>query len=110
MVAARAREILLERLGAEFEIEIVDATSQIGSGALPTEELKTRALRITHRNLREEAIADFFRHARPPVIGRIAEGSFMLDLRTIEDAAELAVDFPKRQRDGSTASDHKNSR
>jgi hypothetical protein len=34
-----------------------------------------------------------FRHARPPVIGRIHEGAFFLDLRTIEDPAALAVDF-----------------
>jgi len=94
MVAARAREILAERLGPEFRIEIVDSTSQIGSGALPTEEIKTRAIRITHPRIGEDAIAAMFRKARPPVLGRVRDGTFMLDCRTIEDAAALAVEFP----------------
>jgi L-seryl-tRNA(Ser) seleniumtransferase len=96
VVAARAREILGERLGAEFRIEMVDATSQIGSGALPTEELSTRALRITHREMSPDAIAAMFRGARPPVIGRIRDDGFQLDLRTVEDPAALAVQFPTR--------------
>jgi L-seryl-tRNA(Ser) seleniumtransferase len=96
LVAARAREILAERLGDQFRIEMIDATSQIGSGALPTEELSTRALRITHRKMSADAIAAMFRAARPPVIGRIRDGGFQLDLRTVEDPAALAVQFPAR--------------
>jgi hypothetical protein len=34
-----------------------------------------------------------FRPSPPPIIGRISEGAFFLDLRTIEDPAALAVDF-----------------
>jgi hypothetical protein len=34
-----------------------------------------------------------FRRARPPVIGRIMDGAFHLDMRTIEDPAALAVQF-----------------
>jgi L-seryl-tRNA(Ser) seleniumtransferase len=96
IVAARARELLAERLGPEFQIEVVNSTSQIGSGALPTEELESRALRIKHRKLSEHAIAAIFRAARPAVIGRVRDGAFMLDLRTIEDAADLAVEFTRR--------------
>jgi len=92
-VAARARDILRERLAGEFRLEIVDAYSEFGSGALPTAQLKTRAIRITHPTLTADTIAAMFRHARPPVIGRINEGAFALDLRTIEDPAALAVDF-----------------
>jgi len=41
-----------------------------------------------------ERIAARFRAARPPVLGRIHDGRFLLDLRGIFDAAELAVEFP----------------
>ena len=95
-VAERAREILAERLGPEFEVAVVHSTSQVGSGALPSNEIETRALRIKHRTLSEEDVAKIFRTARPPVIGRISEGAFMLDIRTVEDAADLAVQFPPR--------------
>jgi L-seryl-tRNA(Ser) seleniumtransferase len=93
-VSVRARELLAERLGADFRLEIVDSTSEIGSGSLPTEELKTRAIRITHATKPPGAIATMFRRARPPVIGRIQNGAFVLDLRTVEDPASLALQFP----------------
>src|SRR5579863_1146960 len=94
IASARARDLLAERLGADFKFEIVDSTSEIGSGSLPSEELKTRAIRITHATKPAEAIAAMFRHARPAVIGRIENGAFMLDLRTVEDPATLALRFP----------------
>jgi L-seryl-tRNA(Ser) seleniumtransferase len=91
--AARGRDILRERLAGEFRLEIVDAYSEIGSGSLPTAQLKTRAIRITHPTLTADSLAAMFRHARPSVIGRVNEGAFLLDLRTIEDPTLLAVDF-----------------
>jgi L-seryl-tRNA(Ser) seleniumtransferase len=97
IVADRARALLAERLGPRFQLEVVDAVSEIGSGALPAAELKTRALRITHERMSADAIAAMFRRARPPVIGRIHDGAFMLDMRTVEDAAALAVEFEPRR-------------
>lgn len=93
VAAIRARDILRQRLPNEFQLEIVDAYSEIGSGSLPTAELKSRAIRITHPTLTAGPIAAMFRHARPSVIGRIREDAFFLDLRSIEDPAALAVDF-----------------
>jgi L-seryl-tRNA(Ser) seleniumtransferase len=91
--AVRGRDILRERLADEFRLEIVDTYSEIGSGSLPTAQLQTRAIRITHPTLTADSLAAMFRHARPPVIGRVSEGAFFLDVRTIEDPAILAVDF-----------------
>ena len=93
VVAARGHDILRERLTSEFQLEIIDAHSEIGSGSLPGAQLKTRAIRITHPGLTADSLAAMFRRARPAVIGRISEGAFLLDLRTIEDPAVLAVDF-----------------
>ncbi len=89
--AAQAREILRERLGPEFEIEIVESTSETGSGSLPAEELKTAALKVTHPRLGPDAIAARFRRAR--IIGRITAGAFQLDMRTVEDPAAFAMEF-----------------
>jgi L-seryl-tRNA(Ser) seleniumtransferase len=88
-IAPRAREIVAERLGAGYVVEIVETSSQVGSGAMPVEELKSVALRVTHPKKSANAIAAMFRRAR--VIGRIADDSFILDLRTIEDPAVFAV-------------------
>ena len=94
LLAGRAREILAERLGGKFRFEVVPAFSQIGSGAQPTEEIPSRAVRVTHPELAPEAIAAMFRAARPPVVGRIADDAFLLDVRAVDDAAAFAVSFP----------------
>ena len=88
-IAPRAREIVAERLGAGYAVEIVDTTSQVGSGAMPVEELKSVALRVSHPEKSANAIAAMFRRAR--IIGRVTDDSFHLDLRTIEDPAVFAV-------------------
>ncbi len=93
-IAPRSRDILSERLAAEFTCEIIESTSQIGSGALPTEELPTLAIRVTHPKISASAIAEIFRRARPPIIGRVTDDRFQLDLRTIDDPAIFAAAFP----------------
>jgi L-seryl-tRNA(Ser) seleniumtransferase len=93
-IAPRARDILADRLGSEFQCEIIESTSQIGSGSLPTEELATVAIRITHPKISANSIADIFRGARPPILGRISDDGFQLDLRTIDDPAVFAAAFP----------------
>ena len=88
-MAQRARTILAERLDPAFTVAVVVSAASIGSGAQPTTQLESRALRVTHPALGANAIAAAFRRAM--VIGRIHEGAFILDLRVIEDPALLAV-------------------
>jgi L-seryl-tRNA(Ser) seleniumtransferase len=80
-------------LGDGFRLTLEDSTSQIGSGALPTEELPTVVISIEHPKLSAAAIAKKFRDANPPIIGRITEDRFLLDLRTIFDPQELVPNF-----------------
>jgi L-seryl-tRNA(Ser) seleniumtransferase len=81
--------LLRETLGEGFTVEILDAESEIGSGALPVETLPTRAISITHVTIGAQAIARHFRRADPPIIGRVQSGRFLLDLRGIFNPAEL---------------------
>jgi L-seryl-tRNA(Ser) seleniumtransferase len=91
--AETAAARLNDALGDEFHIRIEASTSQIGSGALPTEELPTFAIVIRHDRLSINAIAAKFRRATPPIIGRIKDGRFLLDVRTIFDPNELIPNF-----------------
>jgi L-seryl-tRNA(Ser) seleniumtransferase len=94
VVANRARELLMERLGEGFSIVVAPSTSEIGSGAMPGAEIETRVLRVTHPAHTPEAVAAIFRRAEPAIVGRISDGAFQLDLRTVEDPAVLAASFP----------------
>jgi L-seryl-tRNA(Ser) seleniumtransferase len=89
VVGLSAIALLREALGAEFEIELRDSQSEVGSGALPTEALPTKVIAIGHRFRSPHAIAARFRAARPPILGRVHENRFLLDLRGVFDAAAL---------------------
>lgn len=84
-------------LGEGFRLALEDSTSQIGSGALPTEELPTKVIAITHPREGAERIADKFRQASPPILGRIKDDRFLLDLRTIFDPEDLIPNFDSRR-------------
>ena len=90
-VATDALRVLRGVLGPDFGLEIVAGRSQVGSGALPTETLETRVIAVTHPDCSAEDIAARFRAADPPVIGRIHNDRFLLDLRTVSRASALEV-------------------
>jgi len=88
--AARLMAVLVDRLGPAFTIERVACKSQIGSGALPLETIPSIGLALRSRDLSSHGLAtltDALRHLPVPVIGRIADGALMLDLRCLEDEA-----------------------
>ena len=88
-IASETAPALRAALGPGFSVSIEDASSQVGSGALPTEELPTKVLAVESDTVSAERVAQRFREARPPIIGRIRDGRFLLDLRTIFDGSEL---------------------
>lgn len=89
----RGRELLpllRERLGPEYALDLVDSTCQIGSGALPTEEIPSRAIAVRNRGMSAEQVARVFRQADPPIVGRIHDHRFLLDLRSVDAPESLA--------------------
>jgi L-seryl-tRNA(Ser) seleniumtransferase len=82
--------VTLEKaLGAEFRLSLEESTAQIGSGALPTEELPSKVIVVRHAYIKAGKIAQMFRTANPPILGRIKDNRFLLDLRTIFDPQDL---------------------
>ena len=88
-VAAQALPLLQARLGEGCSLTVEDGKAQIGSGTLPEEELASRVIAIRHARLSGEKIAARFRASNPPILGRIHEDAFLLDLRGIFAAEEL---------------------
>ncbi len=93
-IAATGRRIVdpvARALDGIAAVELAGCQSQIGSGALPVERLDSAALRITPSTGRRgggaalDRIAKAFRSLPIPVIGRVHEGAFLLDLRCLED-------------------------
>ena len=63
--------------------------STFGGGTGPEERIPSFGLRI--RGLRADAAAGAFQQHTPPVVGRIVDGWFLLDFRTIDSSEEEAV-------------------
>jgi L-seryl-tRNA(Ser) seleniumtransferase len=87
--ARRAVPAIASVLGPGFRVSVDEGTSQIGSGALPTDEIPTRVIVVEHNELEAHHIAARFREAQPPIIGRVKDGRFLLDARTIFEPMEL---------------------
>jgi L-seryl-tRNA(Ser) seleniumtransferase len=88
-VGRDAIRLLRTALGTDYEMEIVDSTAEAGSGALPASPLPSKALGITHPTVGANEIERHFRGADPPILGRVRDGRFLLDLRGIFCAEDL---------------------
>ena len=96
----RVLPLLRERLGPDYEMEMVDSTCQIGSGALPTEEIPSKGIAVRGRDMSADQVARVFRGADPPIVGRIHSDRFILDLRTVNDPESLVPNL-RSGRNGS---------
>ncbi len=93
-IAAMADRLLPQMaaaLGEDWRVETIDVASQVGSGSLPIDIIASRALAIGAAQGkgggRLQGLADRFRALPVPVIGRIADDRFVLDLRCLTDEA-----------------------
>ena len=82
----------LEPLFSEkVDIQVSETYGQIGSGALPVETLPSIALVLEPLESSAEILAAQFRNATIPVIGRIKDGLFWLDLRTVYEREQAWI-------------------
>jgi L-seryl-tRNA(Ser) seleniumtransferase len=88
-VAATVAPDLQAALGKAWIVEVLDLTSQIGSGALPLETLESAGLAVIPANRAARGAIDQlsarFRALPMPVVGRINNGRFILDMRCLDD-------------------------
>jgi L-seryl-tRNA(Ser) seleniumtransferase len=78
----------------DFQVTVDRSQAQVGSGALPVDQLESAALKFAQPGIRRpgkalKTLARAFRELPIPVIGRIADDALWLDLRCLEDEAEF---------------------
>jgi L-seryl-tRNA(Ser) seleniumtransferase len=86
VIRARARRLLARldpALRRRLHARLVDATSQVGGGALPTVELPTVAVALGAEGGQARALDLALRTGDPPVIARVADDRLLLDCRTV---------------------------
>jgi L-seryl-tRNA(Ser) seleniumtransferase len=88
--AERLRPLVQARV--EETVEVVRCESQVGSGAAPTGRIASAGLGLRPGSAR---LARAFRALPTPVIGRLQEGAFILDLRCLDDEAAFAAQLAR---------------
>lgn len=104
-IQATARAVhgpLAEAVAPRFTVEAVALQGQIGSGSLPVERLPSAGLALAPAGIAKKGtgraldqLAQALRQLPLPVIGRIADDRLLLDLRCLEDAADLLGQLPR---------------
>jgi L-seryl-tRNA(Ser) seleniumtransferase len=86
------------RAGDVFDVRAIACASQIGSGALPMEEVPSAGLAIRVRGAKRKGrllseLSIALRRLPIPVIGRIDDDALILDMRCLEDENEFIVNL-----------------
>jgi L-seryl-tRNA(Ser) seleniumtransferase len=88
--AARLKRILDRSDPADLGYLVTADVSRAGGGSLPTAEIPTYCLSLSHSRLSTATLEEMLRKANPPVLGRLKEDKLLLDMRTVADA-EISV-------------------
>jgi L-seryl-tRNA(Ser) seleniumtransferase len=88
-VIERRADRLSTRLAAgapsKIDIKILHRSSKAGGGSMPLLELPSVCIGISIPGLSANTIEKHMRSSAPPVIGRIEDDTFLMDLRTVQD-------------------------
>jgi L-seryl-tRNA(Ser) seleniumtransferase len=71
--------------GASVQIQVEKCISKAGGGALPETEIPSYGVALESTEITVEEIESRMRNLSVPVIGRIKEGRFLLDMRTFSE-------------------------
>jgi L-seryl-tRNA(Ser) seleniumtransferase len=76
----------LETIGSkDLTIRMLDLASKPGGGSMPMLELPSKCLGINVNGMSVNNIERTLRRHTPPIIGRIEENMYIMDMRTIQD-------------------------
>jgi len=81
----------LSRRAPGSTVEVVASSALFGGGTSPEKTFASRALAVTVAGLSADALAARWRDRALPLVGRIAEGRALVDLRSIQSEEDLEL-------------------
>ena len=85
MLHSRAA-LLCQRLADQgCAAQVVETESQVGGGSCPAQTLPSWAVAVEPGRLTVDGLEEALRRREKPVIGRISQGRYLLDVRTLRD-------------------------
>ena len=93
--ADRLAEALKAAGGGKVRVQAMDCSSRAGGGSLPLLDLPSRCLAVHVEGMSASAVERHMRASDPPVVGRIEDDAFVMDVRCVreEETALIADAF-----------------
>jgi L-seryl-tRNA(Ser) seleniumtransferase len=90
--AKRLERRIKKKLDSFCDVAIMQTEGRVGGGALPEDPIKSWAVSLNPCEISVDKLEEILRKAPVPVIGRIENDTFLLDMRTVADdeIAQLA--------------------
>jgi L-seryl-tRNA(Ser) seleniumtransferase len=85
---ARANAVARTLNEAGVEAKVIATMASVGGGAFPTAEIPSSAVVLSGR---AEAMEEKLRRGDPAVIGRIADGKLLLDMRSVQEREDATL-------------------
>jgi len=82
--ASRLLDILENLKKTELSVHLMDLTSRAGGGSLPMLKIPSKGVGVNVTTMTVNAVERFMRNHTPPIIGRIEDDLFIMDLRTVQ--------------------------
>jgi len=89
--ADKLMQQLQSRLDSKTRVERADIHSRPGGGSFPSLEIPSACVRVRNESVSPDRIDRLMRSHIPPVIGRIDEDCFIIDLKTVQDGEENVI-------------------
>ena len=83
--AGRLKKMIESAGRSRLTVASLDIVSRPGGGSLPLLELPSKGLGIAVDGLSANAIEKSLRLSKPPIIGRIEDDMYVMDMRTLQD-------------------------
>ena len=93
-IETNAKELgkMLENIGdTRMSIKLINLSSRAGGGALPLLNLPSKGVGVEIQGISANSIEEYLRNNELPIIGRIEDDIFILDLRTVQDDELLTI-------------------
>jgi L-seryl-tRNA(Ser) seleniumtransferase len=84
-------ELLKAAISVQIKVEIADGSSMVGGGALPVQTLPTKLVALSSEGISASRLETYFREYDPPIIGRVENELFLLDVRTLQPGDDEVV-------------------
>jgi L-seryl-tRNA(Ser) seleniumtransferase len=93
-IEANAKELgkMLENIGdTRMSVKLINLSSRAGGGALPLLNLPSKGVGVEIQGISANSIEEYLRNNELPIIGRIEDDIFIMDLRTVQDDELLTI-------------------